>query len=271
MSRRGLQVVLALVIGIARPPVDVWKVGRMILLTVALGAVVLTVGRRLLERAERAFPVKDGQVDPNLLSGLLIMLLLLSAATSKIGIFAIFGAFLAGVAISHQRRLAEAVSDRLHDLTVLFFLPIFFTYTGLRADLTQLSSTLWIWFAIVTVAGSLANSVPAYWLSRRGGMDRRESGSMAVLINTPGLMALIVLNIGLDLEVIPTVLFSLLMASSLAKNLATTPILHRCAAKGLPALGSASATAPKPVVRVSQGRTSPIPAQARMRTQPPQG
>jgi len=264
---------LALVIGIARPPVDVWKVAKMILLTAALGVIVLTVGRRILERAERALPLKGGKPNPNLLAGLLIMLLLLSAATSRIGIFAIFGAFLSGVAISHRRELAEAVSDRLHDLTILFFLPIFFTYTGLRVDLTKLSSMLWVWLVLVTVAGSLANSIPAYLLSRRTGMDRRESGSMAVLINTPGLMALIILNIGLDLAVIPPTLFSLLMASSLLKNLATTPVLHRLAAKGLPTLGSGGAESleAKPATLTRPRGVKPIPVQARAVSQAPQG
>lgn len=233
--------VLAVVIAIARPPVRVAKLATMVPLTLMLVAVVLTLGRRALARAERAFPLVDGKPHPNLLAGLLVTLLLLSAATSRLGIFAIFGAFLAGAAISHRRALANAVSDRLHDLVIVFFLPIFFAYTGLQADMTRLSSTLWMWVAVVTAVGSLANAAPAYLLARRGGMDRRESGAMAVLMNTPGLMELIVLNVGLNLSVIPPQLFSVLVASALLKNLLTTPVLRRLAARGLPLAASGDA------------------------------
>lgn len=255
--------VLAAVIGVARPPLDGWKVGRMVLLTLALAAFVLTAGRWLLERVERAYPVKRKKVNPYFLSGLLIVLLLLSAATSRIGIFAIFGAFLSGVAISHRRELSEAVSDRLHDLTILFFLPIFFTYTGLRADLTQLGGGLWLWFVMVTVAGTLANGLPTYLLSRRAGMDRNEGISMAALINTPGLMVMILLNIGLDLQVISQALFSILMASALVRDLITTPVLRRWA---VPEAGRKKTL---PAEDQEAGTLPPVPAAARPSTLAP--
>ena len=97
---------------------------------------------------------------------------------------------------------------------------------------------------------------------------------MAALINTPGLMALIILNIGLDLAVIPPTLFSLLMASSLLKNLSTTPILHGLASKGLPRLGSATAESWEPVRTgtVQPTPVTPMPSQVMMSSQrPPQG
>lgn len=226
---------LSLIIGVARPPVDLYQFGRMITLTALLGLGVLTLGRRLLALAERRLPVVNGRPHPTLLSGLLIALTLCAAATAAIGIFAIFGAFLAGVAVSSQRRLAAAVTDRLHDLTILFFLPLFFTYTGLRADLSQLRGMLLLCCLVVTVFGSAATGGPAYLIARLGGMAKRESACLALLINTPGLMILILLNIGLDLGVIPSALFSLLVGAALLRNLLTTPLVRRLAAPGLPA------------------------------------
>ena len=227
---------LTLIIGIARPPVDFLRFGRMVGLTLLLAGLVLTLGRRLLRWAEGRFGYVDGKPHPTLLSGLLIVLTLCAAATSRIGIFAIFGAFLAGVAVSSQRRLAEAVSDRLHDLTILYFLPLFFTYTGLRADLSQLDGTLFLCCVVLTVAGTLATAGPAYAVARLSGLSPRESGGLALLLNTPGLMVLILLNIGLDLGVIPSALFSVLVGAAMLKNLLTTPLLRRLASTGLPLL-----------------------------------
>lgn len=225
---------LTLIVGIAKPPVDYVQFARMLGLTLLLGVVVLTLGRRLLRWAEARFGYVDGKPHPTLLSGLLIALTLCAAATSHIGIFAIFGAFLAGVTVSSQRRLAEAVSDRLHDLTILYFLPLFFTYTGLRCDLSQLDATLFLCCLGVTVAGTLATAGPAYLAARSFGLGPRESGGIAVLLNTPGLMVLILLNIGLDLGVIPQTLFSVLVGAAMIKNLLTTPLLRRLSASGLP-------------------------------------
>lgn len=225
---------LTLIIGVARPPVNFLKFGRMVGLTAAMGLLVLTVGRRLLRWAEEAYPCKDGKPHPMLLSALLIALTLCAAITSWIGIFAIFGAFLAGVAVSSQRTLAHAVSDRLHDLTILYFLPLFFTYTGLRANLTQLGGVLLLACVIVTVAGTLATAGPAYAVARLAQMQPRESAALALLVNTPGLMVLILLNIGLDLEVIPDRLFALLIGAALIKNLLTTPLVRRLGSAGLP-------------------------------------
>lgn len=239
---------LTLIIGVARPPVDLYAFGRMVALTALLGLVVLTLGRRLLALAERRLPVQNGRPHPALLSGLLIALTLCAAATSAIGIFAIFGAFLAGVALSSQRRLAAAVADRLHDLTILYFLPLFFTYTGLRADLSQLSGLLLVCCLVVTVCGSLATGGPAYFVARLGGMARRESAALALLINTPGLMVLILLNIGLDLGVIPSALFSLLIGAALVRNLITTPLVRRLAAPGLPSAVEPRPAAPAPAL-----------------------
>ncbi len=249
---------LTLIIGIARPPVDFARFGKMVGLTVLLGAVVLTLGRRLLRWAERRYGLVDGKPHPTLLSGLLIALSLCAAATSYIGIFAIFGAFLTGVAVSSQRRLAEAVADRIHDLTILYFLPLFFTYTGLRADLSLLGRDLILACAVATVVGSLAIAGPAYVMSRVFGMTPRESGGVALLINTPGLMVLILLNIGLDLGVIPNALFSLLVGAAMIKNLATTPLLRRLSTGGLPAMTTPETlTLPRQAMGGAQSRVAP--------------
>ncbi len=225
---------LAVVSGIARPPLDPWRIVTMVAASAALAALALTLGRRLVEWFQRRWGW-DGERPSGAMIGLLLVLLVLfAAATAEIGIFAIFGAFLAGVMVSSDRRLAHAVSDRLHDLTVHLFLPIFFTYTGLRCDLSALEGPLWLAMLVVTVVGSLSCGGVAWLLARRSGLSSTESQALAALINTPGLMVLILLNLGLDLGVIPAALFAVLVGNAMLRNLAVTPLLRRARAAGLP-------------------------------------
>lgn len=218
---------MAIVIGIARPPIAWSHVAAMIGQTLLLVLIMFTAGRALISRLLLAWPIDRGQVHSSLMSVLLIILLLSAAATSYIGIFAIFGAFLAGVVVSEQRQLAEAVSGRIQELTLTLFLPLFFTYTGLRADFTRLTPSLMLWILVIALVTGLANAVPSYLLSRRAGLERSEAVSFASLINMPGLMILIVLNIGYDLKVLPPLLFSVLLAVAMIRNLIVTPIIRR--------------------------------------------
>lgn len=130
---------LAVVSGIARPPLDPWHVGAMVLGTVLLALNSLTLVRWLIGWGQERFGWEGDRPSGALITFLLVILVLQAAASAEIGIFAILGAFLTGVSVSSDRRLSEAVADRLHDLTFYLFLPIFFTYTGLRCDLTELA------------------------------------------------------------------------------------------------------------------------------------
>jgi Kef-type K+ transport system membrane component KefB len=218
---------LVLVIGIARPPFDPLKILKMVAATGLLATFALTIGRRAIAWFQRRWGWKGEHPSGAMIGFLLIGLMLLAATTAWIGIFAIFGAFLAGVTVSSDRRLAEAVSDRLHDLTIHLFLPIFFTYTGLRCDLSSLQGSLWLAMILVTLVGSLGSGGIAWAFARISGLSRAEAIAYGALINTPGLMVLILLNLGLDLEVIPKGLFSVLVGSAMIRNLLVTPLLRR--------------------------------------------
>lgn len=241
---------LVVVIGIARPPFDPMRIVGMVVATVLLAAVALTVGRRALAAFQRRWGWDGERPSGAMIGCLLIFLVVMAAATAWIGIFAIFGAFLAGVVVSTDRRLAHAVSDRLHDLTIHLFLPIFFTYTGLRCDLSALEGSLWVAMLVVTLVGSLGSGGVAWAFARGSGLSRAESLAFGALINTPGLMVLILLNLGLDLGVIPKGLFAVLVGSAMIRNLVVTPVLHRACAAGVPTdvprrpVGSAPAEGP---------------------------
>jgi Kef-type K+ transport system membrane component KefB len=217
---------LLVVVGIARPPLDPLRLAAVGLGAAALAALSLTVGRRLIARAQAAFGWVDGRPSGHLVVFLLCYTFVLAATTATMGLFAIFGAFLAGVTVSSDRRLAAALVDRLNDLTIYLFLPIFFTATGLRTDLTQLSGELWLAVPVVTVVGTIASGGVAAAVARASGWPARESVALGALVNTPGLMVLILLNVGLDVGVIPASLFSVMMANAMLRNLLVTPTLR---------------------------------------------
>jgi Kef-type K+ transport system membrane component KefB len=226
---------MLVVLGIARPPLDMVRVAGVVGGSLALGALSLTLGRRALALAEARYGyADDGRPHPTLVAFCLGYAFLLAAATAALGVFAIFGAFLAGVTVSSNRKLAAALTDRLHDATFYLFLPIFFTSTGLRTDLTALSGELWLWIPVITLVGTIASGGVATLLSLNLGLSRPEAVALGVLVNTPGLMVLILLNVGLDQGLIPKALFSVMMATAMLRNLATTPVLGWAKARGLP-------------------------------------
>jgi Kef-type K+ transport system membrane component KefB len=159
---------------------------------------------------------------------LIFVALLLSASTTElIGIHAIFGAFALGAVIPHDSQTASALTDRLEDLVVVLLLPAFFAFTGLRTQIALVSGleewTLCGLIILIASAGKFGGSLLA---ARITGLGWREGSALGVLMNTRGLMELIVLNIGLELRVISPTLFAMLVIMALVTTFATTPILR---------------------------------------------
>lgn len=156
-----------------------------------------------------------------------IALLVAALTTQWIGIHALFGAFLAGSVIPHDSRLAEDIKQKFEDLVVILFLPVFFVFTGLRTQI-GLVHGLGDWLvcaAIIIVAsmGKFGGGMIAAWLT---GLGWREAASLGILMNTRGLMELIVLNVGMDLGVLSPTLFAMLVLMAIVTTLATTPVLQ---------------------------------------------
>jgi len=193
----------------------------------ALGYVLFMVfvARPLLARiAQRT---KLG-VSQNIVAVVLVGLFASSLATELIGIHALFGAFLFGAIIPKQGSFVAALAEKLEDLVVVFLLPLFFAYSGLRTQIGLLSTAeSWMTCGAITLvacAGKFGGSAVA---ARMTGMSWRESSAIGVLMNTRGLMELVVLNIGLDLGVISPTLFAMMIMMALVTTFITTPLLER--------------------------------------------
>ncbi len=160
--------------------------------------------------------------------GIVLVALLLSALTTElIGIHAILGAFLFGAVIQHGSALARSLRQRLEDVVGVLLLPAFFAVTGLRTRVELVAGwEQWLvcgLIILVATAGKFGGTLVA---ARITGLTWREGAALGILMNTRGLMELIVLNIGLDLGVISPTLFAMMVIMALATTFATTPVLQ---------------------------------------------
>jgi Kef-type K+ transport system membrane component KefB len=215
---------LAFVVSVAqaRTGSAVLTVGMTIVYITAMFVVVRPVVHRLLHKQEVRQRLTQGTT-----AVVFVALLISSLLTEYIGIHAVFGAFLLGAVIPHDSMLAKDLTHKLEDLVVVLLLPAFFAFTGMRTQI-GLVSGIGHWLicgAIVLVAclGKFGGSAVA---ARLAGLSWRDSASLGILMNTRGLMELIVLNIGLDLKVISPALFAMMVIMALVTTFATTPILH---------------------------------------------
>lgn len=222
-------ILLASVAAIARAAFEPAQTLLMVVETVGFGLAMVFLARPLLIRwARHALRWGDGEIGVNSLAILLALMCGCAIVTNLIGIFAIFGAFFLGAVLSSEVAFRQAVNRRLRDFVTAFFLPIFFAYTGLRTNVGALGTwQLWALCGLVSAAaiiGKFGGCGIAAWLS---GYSLRESACIGAMMNTRALMALIVINLGKDLEVLPDSVFCMLILMALITTIMTTPILLR--------------------------------------------
>jgi Kef-type K+ transport system membrane component KefB len=160
--------------------------------------------------------------------GLVLLLVLLSAVTTEsIGVHAIFGAFLFGTIVPHDSALARALTGRLQDFVTILLLPAFFALTGMRTRIDLVAGyDQWLACGLIVVVATLGKFGGTLAAARLTGLDWRQGSTLGILMNTRGLMELIVLNIGLDLGIISPTLFAMLVIMALVTTLATAPLLQ---------------------------------------------
>jgi len=224
---------LALVTALTLSNFDAGRWGLKVALVGLFVWVSIKVVRPLLKSALRRSEPRDGKMSTNLLGGMLGVIFIGAMATSEIGIFAIFGGFLMGVILyDAPPKLVAAWRARVGDFVTVFFLPIFFTYTGLRTSIGGLDTvTDWGWCLAVIGLATIAKLGGGYWAARRSGLDHPESAMIGFMMNTRGLMELIVINVGLDLGVISQKQFTMLVIMAIVSTVITTPALRHYMAR----------------------------------------
>lgn len=222
-------IILATVATFVRGQFELTGVVRMLGATLAFAAAMLLILGPLLRLwAGRVVRSGQGEIGVTSLALLFGMIFVASICTNMIGIFAIFGAFLLGAVLSPAEEFRAAVTRRLYDMVVTFFLPIFFTYTGLRTKIGTLNSpTLWLICAAVCAAAFIGKFGGCGIAARFTGFNSRESLCIGVMMNTRALMELVVINVGYELGVIPDSVFCMLVIMALLTTIITTPMLVR--------------------------------------------
>ncbi|HYV38613.1 MAG TPA: cation:proton antiporter [Gemmataceae bacterium] len=213
---------LAFVVGVAKD--QTFSAVAVAALALAYIAFIFLIVRPLTSVLVRRW--EKGPITPATLAWVFAAVLLSALATEQIGIHAIFGAFLLGAVISHDSRLAHEVTRKTHDVVTVLLLPAFFAYTGMRTEIGLVSGLdQWLLCGAIIVIATTGKFCAALASARLTGFDWRTSASLGVLMNTRGLMELIVLNVGLELGVISRTLFAMMVLMALVTTMATTPIL----------------------------------------------
>jgi Kef-type K+ transport system membrane component KefB len=187
-------------------------------------AVMFLVVRPLLARlAERS--ARTG-LSQNLVAATLLLLLASSWLTELIGVHALFGAFLFGAMLPKEGGFARQLAEKLEDLVVVFMLPLFFAYSGLRTQVGLLNTAdSWGMCGLIVLVACVGKFGGSTVAARLTGLGWREASALGILMNTRGLMELIVLNVGLDLGVISPELFAMMVLMALVTTFATSPLL----------------------------------------------
>ena len=186
----------------------------------------LTIGQKLLQRLGDMAERERG-VSPTLLTITLSLVMLGAWFTDRIGIYAVFGAFIMGAAMP-RGRFAREIQRQIEPLTTTFLLPLFFIYSGLNTRINLVDSP-WLWgiVLVVLLAACLGKGVACWAAARISGEENRSALAIGTLMNARGLMELIILNIGLQRGIITELLFTVMVIMAIVTTLMTSPIFER--------------------------------------------
>jgi Kef-type K+ transport system membrane component KefB len=218
--------ILAYIVALIRAessPAPMW----MRLGGIVLFALIMIYGVRRLLRGFESTYQRQGVLSENWMAFMLLLVLASALCTEALGVHLLFGAFLMGAIMPKEHHFVRYVLDRFETITITMLLPLFFAFTGLRTNIALLKGQdMWFYTVLiiaVATVGKLGGSMLASYLA---GMRPREAAALGTLMNTRGLMELVILNIGLDVKVISPALFSMMVLMALITTFMTTPILE---------------------------------------------
>ncbi len=193
---------------------------------ILLFAAVMIYGVRFLLRGLLRTFYKYGEINENRMAFLVLLALASALCTERLGIHLLFGSFLMGAIMPKEPKFVRYILDRFETVTITLLLPLFFAFTGLRTNIGLLRAPA-TWFycgliILVAAAGKLGGSMAA---ARLSGMPWQEAAGLGTLMNTRGLMGLVILDIGLDIKVISPALFSMMVVMALVTTFMAVPLL----------------------------------------------
>jgi Kef-type K+ transport system membrane component KefB len=195
-----------------------------LLFLVAFVVIMLVPVRRAAFFLESRY--QQNRAGMEFISSLILFMLAVSWTTERLGVHALFGAFMAGLVMPKNERIIADVVDRIESLSLALLLPLFFALTGLRTRIDLLTDkSMWGYAGAIiatAVAGKLAG---AAFTAKVCGMNWKDSLGLGVLMNTRGLVELVILNAALDLGILSPALFTMMVLMALITTFMTSPIL----------------------------------------------
>ena len=183
--------------------------------------------RPLLRRMVDALLPSDEHLPHDLMAIMIMVVFVSGLITYKLGVFVIFGGFVAGVMLHDHHRFVAAWKRTVSNFVTVFFLPIFFTFTGLRTNVQGLDSlALWAWCLAIIGAAMAGKFIGCSLAARFCGMSWPDAGCLGIMMNTRALMELVVINIGFDLGVIPPNVFTMLVLMAIFSTVITAPFMR---------------------------------------------
>lgn len=204
------------------------------ILAVAMTAAVAAIALLLVRpRATLLFDVGGtGRLPRATLLRALIFLFVAAWATEAIGVHALFGAFIAGVAVAGADSIRRPLRQAIEPVTSTLLLPLFFAYAGLRTEVGTLSADAWVACALVLIAAVAGKFGAISFAARIHGFSWRDAVALGALMNTRGLMELVVLNIGYDLGILSAQMYTMMVIMALTTTCMAGPVLRLLAQPG---------------------------------------
>ncbi len=217
--------ILALVVAVVRAETSGTPFWLTISGSIAFILIMIFLIRPIIAKLETYFRYRGNRLTNDLL-GIILLLMLASAwVTEWLGIHALFGAFFMGAMMPRYKIFLKSIIEKLNDITIVLLLPIFFALTGLKTSIGLISGgSMWFYFGLILTAAVIGKLGGSTFAAKISSLSWRESAGLGILMNTRGLMELIILTIGLELGVISPALFAMMVMMALVTTFMTTPI-----------------------------------------------
>lgn len=165
-------------------------------------------------------------VDKGLVAYMFLILVVSAYMTEILGLHALFGAFIAGVVMPSNIKFRKIMTEKVEDVSLALFLPLFFVSTGLRTEIGLLNTPeLWSMCGIFILVAIIGKFGGALFSARFVGESWKDSLYIGALMNTRGLMELVVLTIGYEMKILPPSIFVMLVLMTLVTTFMTTPLV----------------------------------------------
>ena len=205
---------------------SIWSTGYNLLFLVLYLLIMFGIIRPLFKVAGKVY--NNTEVISHGLVGVIFILLLLSSyITELLSMHALFGAFMLGLVMPEELSFRKILTDKIEDVSLMLFLPLFFVSSGLQTELGLIDSwATWGLLGLFTLVAVVGKVGGTYFAARCSGQGAKDSLYLGAFMNTRGLMELVVLGIGYEMKILPPTIYAVLVLMTVVTTVMTMPLVH---------------------------------------------